>query len=646
MENIDRKTLKLIIQPRIIDHLGIKMYQKPVDVISEFVANAWDADSDIVEINLQKDIITITDKGCGMTFEECQNYYLTVGRDRRKDTGKEYTEEKKRPILGRKGIGKFAGFGIAKTVITDTTSKTTGERTKFEMDIKSIIEHDLRNEKEKDIKVIDYSSPDENKKKFCGTIVTLKGVDIDIRKEAINDFKLELSRRFLLTQFYSDFTIRINDEILPESFNDNMEFVFPRDLTIEEEKKFPSVSKWNDNGWAVETFQGFDIRWRIGFYEDTIKVEELRGISIFARGKLAQKPFFFDLTGGISGQNALEYMTGQISMDFIDDKNNDLISTERQRINLQTPFGKSIKEWGIDKIKIFGEIWKKRRSEKRLQELNNKISGFRERLENLPTTERKTVESVLKKIATFDRLGQKRFHDWCNDILTSWETGRLRNLITEISDTDNLDEVKFLEILSEADVLTALNIAESVKTKLLTIGELKQRIESKQLENKVRDFIYEHPWIIHPKWESFRKERSVENLIKDVGLLHLSTDAFKGRVDLALSSGTQLLLIEFIRPGLEIDTDHIYRMNMYVTDIRNRLNKETGSIIKSIDSAYLISDNYKDIELVHSLINDLENKNIYFMTWNTLIEQAKKQWEEYLELIKQRNPTEKRIQTL
>ncbi len=40
------KELTLIIQPKVIDHLGIKMYQKPVDVISEFVANAWDADSE------------------------------------------------------------------------------------------------------------------------------------------------------------------------------------------------------------------------------------------------------------------------------------------------------------------------------------------------------------------------------------------------------------------------------------------------------------------------------------------------------------------------------------------------------------------------------------------------------------------------
>ena len=108
------KELKLIIQPKVIDHLGIKMYQKPVDVISEFVANAWDADSEVVEIKIENNVIKIIDRGIGMTFKQCQDFFLTVGRDRRKELAKEVSEEKKRPILGRKGIGKFSGFGIAK----------------------------------------------------------------------------------------------------------------------------------------------------------------------------------------------------------------------------------------------------------------------------------------------------------------------------------------------------------------------------------------------------------------------------------------------------------------------------------------------------------------------------------------------------
>lgn len=640
------RELTLRIQPKVIDHLGIKMYQKPVDVISEFVANAWDADAETVDIVLEDGCIKITDNGIGMTFEQCQNYYLTVGRDRRIDTGNDLSPKKKRPVLGRKGIGKFAGFGIAKTIIVETIAKENGERSKFEMNINTILDFDSRNKHEKPVNVLDYESANNQNKNSHGTSIMLTGMTIGVDSSSISEFRKELSRRFLLSQFYDDFKVTVNSQELPDNFNEQMEFIFPRDFTQDEKDKFSNIATIDDKGWAHETFQGNTIQWRVGFFEDTIKVEELRGLSIFAKGKLAQKPFFFDMSGGISGQNALEYMTGQIRMDFIDEGQNDLIATERQRINLQTPLGKSIREWGIEKVKILSSIWKKRRSEKRLQELNDKISGFRDRLDILPSTERKTVETVLKKIATFPRLGQKRFFDWCNDILTSWEVGRLRNLITEISEIQDLDETKFLEILSEADVLTALNIAESIKTKIHTIAELKKRVEAKELENSVRDFIYKHPWLIHPKWESYKKERGLKNLINDNASKHLNMDAFNGRVDLALSAGENLLLLEFMRPGLPLDSDHLDRINYYVLGVKRGLAKETGNQIRKLEAAYIVADDERRSDDFLDRIKQLEDSNIYVLKWVTLIEQAIKQWEDHLELIKQRNPDDKRIQSL
>lgn len=641
---MEEKELKLIIQPKVIDHLGIKMYQKPVDVIAEFIANSWDANSEIVEIEIKNDSIIVKDDGMGMTYQQCQDFFLTVGRDRRKETNKELTEEKKRPILGRKGIGKFSGFGIAKIIEVKTISKKNGELTSFQMDIGKILECDALKNEEKPINVTDYNKPSGKRKANHGTIVSLLG--IDGRSIDIEELKLDLSRRFLLSQSYDDFIITVNKDDLPESFCDEMEFVFPKDLSPEEKKKIPHLQTIDDAGWAVEKFNGYEILWRIGFCEETIETEELRGISIFAKGKMAQKPFFFDLTGGISGQYGIEYMTGQIKMDFIDEGENDLIATERQRINLQTELGKRIKEWGTERIKLLCAIRKKKRSDERLQELEDKLGGFKDRLDELPPTERKTVKSVLFKIASFHRLGKKRYHEWCNDILTSWETGRLRELIATISEAKDFDEQKLLEILSEADILTALNIAESVKTKILCIGELKQRVLSKQLENKVRDYIYEHPWIIQAKWESFKKERSVRKLIEDLGKKHFNTSDFNGRVDLSLSAGSNLLLVEFMRPGLEINTDHLDRINYYVMEVRSCLAKETGGTIKYLEKAYLIADNKKDNELIHERIKQLEEKGILVMTWNTLIEEALKQWYDYLDLLKERNPDDKRIQTL
>ena len=55
--------------------------------------------------------IVVQDNGIGMTFAECQDLCLNVGRNHRveEDTDKGPAG---RLVLGRKGIGKLADFGI------------------------------------------------------------------------------------------------------------------------------------------------------------------------------------------------------------------------------------------------------------------------------------------------------------------------------------------------------------------------------------------------------------------------------------------------------------------------------------------------------------------------------------------------------
>jgi len=79
-----KKTLHLQHQGRILDHLGIQRYQSPVSALVELVANVRDADAKHVRISLPKKLddqadIVIKDDGIGMTFEDCQNFYLNVG---------------------------------------------------------------------------------------------------------------------------------------------------------------------------------------------------------------------------------------------------------------------------------------------------------------------------------------------------------------------------------------------------------------------------------------------------------------------------------------------------------------------------------------------------------------------------------------
>ena len=125
------KELVMTFHGRILDQLGSQTYQSPVASIAELVSNAWDADAETVNVWLPDGVgegveVVIKDDGSGLTYKECQSRYLNIGYCRRGKKPVARTEEKKRVVLGRKGIGKFAGFGIARIIRVDTISKSTG----------------------------------------------------------------------------------------------------------------------------------------------------------------------------------------------------------------------------------------------------------------------------------------------------------------------------------------------------------------------------------------------------------------------------------------------------------------------------------------------------------------------------------------
>lgn len=51
--------LQIRFHGRVIEHLGIDMYQSPVAAIAELVSNAWDADATRVEVLLPDSMVGI-----------------------------------------------------------------------------------------------------------------------------------------------------------------------------------------------------------------------------------------------------------------------------------------------------------------------------------------------------------------------------------------------------------------------------------------------------------------------------------------------------------------------------------------------------------------------------------------------------------
>lgn len=640
---VDRLFLRF--HGRIIDSLGIQMYQSPVAAVAELIANAWDADATRVHVDLPANLsgdpaIVVRDNGIGMTFADCQDFYLNVGRNRRVD---EETDKSPngRPVLGRKGIGKFAGFGIAGVLEIDTTSAKTGERTIFSLDLQALRSDSYIGTNAKEIPVLLREPESEARKALAGTSVTMKRLTVG-RTPSRSGFLNSMARRFLVNQVADTFEILINGEEVPD---DNalmgVEFDFPGDYEDEEKPSGLRV----ENNVGYETVGNDEISWRVRFTKEPIGTEELRGISVFCGIKLAQSPFFFNLSGGLSGQHGQQYVSGQVRADYLDRLMADVITTERQRINWELAECSELEAWGQERVKSLLSIWKARRAEEKLRLIDEKVAPFSQRLDRLRPSERRTVVSALRRVATIEALSDEQFADLSSGILTAWEGGRLRELIEDVSSVEDMDEGVLLSLLAEAQVLNALHVAEAVKAKVEIIEGLRRRIEERDLENAVRDYIAENPWLLSPQWETFKVETSVRHLVEEAAAeakLDDDDEAGNKRVDLVLSSGRQLLVVEFMRPGLTVDREHVDRYQEYVDVLRSKIVSNTDHDFEIV-SGLLVADRLNRRAGMEGVLNRLARDDMNAIEWKGLLGQAGAQWKEFLSVLVARAPEDERL---
>ncbi|PWJ08776.1 hypothetical protein DKG34_04255 [Streptomyces sp. NWU49] len=638
--------LEIRFRGRVIEHLGIDMYQSPVAAIAELVSNSWDADSRKVDVTLPGKIgtnaqIVISDDGEGMTLAQCQNRYLNVGYDRRKDRGNDRTSEG-RPMMGRKGIGKFAGFGIARFVTIETVSKETGERTVFRLDATQLIEDadSYAESQPLTVEVLEYDEPNEGRKEQHGTIITLSDLSLKVTPNAAQ-FRTSMARRFLLMERADEFQVNVNGEPISDSEDvEKIEFSFPADYTDDQLPEGVIV----EDGWGIESLSnGSKVRWRFVFYKEPIGEEELTGISVFSHHKLAQRPFLFNLSGGFGGQQGTSYLSGRVEADFLDEQKRDLISTERQRVNWEMEASQPLLEWGQARVKSLLRIWQSLRSKAKVDAMRKRMTPFSVRLGKLEKPERKVVEKALTSIARITSLNDDQFGELAEAMLTAWEGGRLRGLIDDLSEADTMDADALVKILAESRVMSALHAAEHVKSQLNLIAGLEERIKRRELENEVRDYIAENPWLVSPRWETFRVERSVKALVDEVAK-EAYGEYWDARMDLVLSSGNQLLVVEFMRPGLKLDWDHLNRYERYVYKLQ-LATLARYSEFRSV-SGLLVADKIEKATDVLAKIDDMRPRDMDATDWAGLLGRAKKQWEDYFDILFARAPEDARMQSL
>lgn len=116
---------------RTLDMLGRQQIAGIPTAISELFKNAHDAYADHVEVDYYRSdgLFVLRDDGLGMTKQDFEDRWLTLGTESKLGTGKglnlppEDINKGKRPILGEKGIGRLAIASIGPQVLVLSKAK-------------------------------------------------------------------------------------------------------------------------------------------------------------------------------------------------------------------------------------------------------------------------------------------------------------------------------------------------------------------------------------------------------------------------------------------------------------------------------------------------------------------------------------------
>ena len=135
----------------------------------------------------------------------------------------------------------------------------------------------------------------------------------------------------------------------------------------------------------------------------------------------------------------------------------------------------------------------------------------------------------------------------------------------------------------------------------------------------------------------------MQDALKEAGILD-DVD-WEGSRRFALSSGSQLLIIEFMRPGLTVDRNHMDRFQLYVDTLRSRISANTALGFRDI-TGLLVADALHRRPSDQKAIERMANDGMHCEEWGTLLGQAESQWKEFLFVLAERAPDDDRVRAL
>lgn len=634
----------------VLDHLGINLYSNIAAVLTEAVANAWDADAEKVDIKIDPDgnWIEIVDDGVGMSVDDMNGKYLRVGYRRRdEDTEHGKTTAKGRPVMGRKGLGKLSLFSIANVI--EVESARDGEAHGLRMTVDGI--HESVQKKEPFYSP--ESLPAERIDVTQGTRIVLR----DIKRQRLGRgavaLRKRLARRFSVIGEAHGFKIDLDGKAITPSdrgdlpmvqflwqFGDDPLDLSPATQLLEQESLPNRFDAW-ETGWKVSGWIGTA---RFPKQLDSEDAGNLNGIVVFARGRLFHENILDKLN---DGRLYTKYLTGQIEADFLDaDDAPDIATSDRQRVQEDDPrYGQLIAFLKSRSTQI-EKRWTEWRKKHEVEKAKETSPALAEWLGTLPGGYKKSAETLIAKLSALpvdDEDDRKLMY---RHGILAFERMRIRGSTDElVSGVHDVD--KLLKTLADRDSLEASLYRDIVRSRLDAIKEFQGIVDEDAKEKVLQKYLFDHLWLLDAAWERATDSEIMESRLIDEGVItdDLTEKERLGRVDIAYRTNAgKHIIVELKKAGRKMKLLELQEQGQTYVDKLRKILLAQGDNSPNIEVVFVIGkpvdderDNPDRVKASMAAISPGSRIEHY----DSLIQGAQNAYSEYLKKSKKLDRLEK-----
>lgn len=685
-----------------VDKLGVKLYDRASAVLAELVANSYDASATEVKVTapmgrylaVKEDgrvrdlgyIVEVSDDGVGMTPEEVNKFYLRVGAERRKDPKRGDTSRRYgRKVMGRKGVGKLAPFGICQKieVLTSGGEEPVEGKDENGNDATGYVTAHLFLDRNKILKDSDFAYEPEVGP-LDGLVRPKTGTTLRLTLFArrkvpdIEALERQMSQRFgvatpkwkiLLIDSDEDEETRqpprqVGGFAIPKMENTEIRFVDQGDA-YEEDDEDRYVALNPDDTVHKDLQAGFEhegafypVTGWVAYSKEPYKDDLMAGVRIYCRGKIAAQTGIFNRKAGFTGEHDVRsYLVGEVHADWLDD-DEDLIQTDRRDILWSHDLGQAFEEWGQSVVLRVGKAARnpvKKKTWDRFKELSDVEEKVRKAFplsDQGPIRDRalEYAQMVGKNMRTEELKDEEQVETVVQLSLFLAPHITLDEELRKAADSEDSPVAVISGILRTARIAQLASFGRIAEDRIKVIARVEElKDDSETLEAAFQDLIEEAPWLINPQWSPLTENQTFSTLKTEFEKyfeqhtgepLDLGdfTDPTK-RSDFVLSNQDRVIqIIEIKRPHHKFANEEMVRLDRYNEQMTNFLADPRNAEFKRLFDDFhitLVCDEEK-LTGVHKRAYEglVEAEKLTPINWRTFLLRTRRSHEEFLEEVK------------